>query len=52
MNWKLPFLDAEMSLKGTDFVTTVCRKLNVNGVFTHFDNFCHPNINLVLLMTD
>ena len=26
-------------LKGTKFVITVCRIFNVNGAFTHFDNF-------------
>ena len=52
MNWKLPFLDTEVSLKEINFVTTICGKLNVNGMFTHFDNFYHPHINLVLFMTD
>ena len=38
-NWKLSFLDVEVSREGNKFVTTAYRKPNFSGVYTHFDKF-------------
>ena len=39
INGKLSFLDIEVSRQQSKFVTTVYRKPNFSGVYTHFDSF-------------
>ena len=51
MNGKLFFLDAELSQKQGKFVTTVYRKPNFSGVFTHFDSFLPTAYKVVMIYT-
>ena len=41
---KLSFLDVEISRQNSKFVTTVYRKPNFSGVYTHYDSFI-PSIH-------
>ena len=50
-NGNMSFLDVEISQENGKFGTTVCRKPNFSGVYTHFESFLPSTHKFGMLYT-